>query len=126
GGVSQTICTTGITCASGGGQAVILAPGSAQTNSSATDSSIFINNTGAANILQLQSSGVDALTLDASGVLTLGTVNSLGGSIVFADGTSNHTVKLNVDSLTGNRTFSFPNTGSGDICISTGNCAGAG
>ncbi len=70
GPASQTICTTGITCV-GAGQAVLLAPGSAQTNSSATDSSIFINNTSTAKLLQLQSTGSDVFTIDHSGNTTI-------------------------------------------------------
>ncbi|HSX27304.1 MAG TPA: hypothetical protein VLG25_00830, partial [Patescibacteria group bacterium] len=74
GPASQTICTTGVTCASGGGQAVILAPGSAQTDNTADDS-IFINDTGGGNLLHLQSSGIDRFIVDNSGNLTTGTIN---------------------------------------------------
>jgi hypothetical protein len=67
GGTNQTICTSGIACATGGGQAVLLEPGSAQTVGANT-TAIFVNkNAGTGNILQLQSSGVDALVLDNTG-----------------------------------------------------------
>lgn len=81
---SQTICTTGVSCAAGGGQAVLLAPGSAQTDPSA-DASIFINDTGGGNLLQLQSGGVDRFVvanngdINTSGLLN---VNGTGVSII--------------------------------------------
>lgn len=71
GGVGQVICTTGVSCASGGGQAVLLEPGSAQT-ASANTNSIHINKTGGTgNLLQLQTGGTDALVIDASGNTTI-------------------------------------------------------
>ncbi len=75
GGPGQTICTTGITCTAGGGEAVALGPNvagvsTAQQNASPINSSIFINNTGGANLLQLQSSGSDVFLVDSSGNVT--------------------------------------------------------
>lgn len=84
GAASQTICTTGASCASGGGTAILLAPGSAQ-NDSAADASIFINDTGGGNLLQLQSGGVDRLTVANNGNTTVSgslTVSSLGNGFV--------------------------------------------
>ncbi len=79
---SQTICTTGITCVSGGGQAVVLAPGAAQTDTS-TDTSIQIDKTGASgNLLGLTVNGGQRLTLDYSGNQTLsGDLAINGGDI---------------------------------------------
>ncbi|MBI3624397.1 hypothetical protein HY218_02065, partial [Candidatus Saccharibacteria bacterium] len=71
GGASQTICTTAISCVAGGGQALLLAPGSAQTNNSAADSSLFVNNTSTANLIQLQGSGVDKFTVASNGNTTI-------------------------------------------------------
>lgn len=122
---AQTICTTGISCAEGGGQAVLLASGSAQTNNT-TDSAIFINATSTGKHIQLQSAGTDVFVISHTGVLTLGTPGSVEGSIVFSDGNSSYSATLNVGTLTANRTFSFPDAVSGEICISSGNCAGAG
>lgn len=123
---SQTICTTGISCASGGGQAVLLGSGTAQTNNTA-DSSIFINNTSTGKHLQLQSSGTDVFVVDTNGNLTLGTPGSVGGQIVFSDGTSSYsiTLKPRAGGITNNRTVSFPDA-SGEVCLTSGNCAGSG
>lgn len=53
-----------------------------QTDSSSTNPSIYINKTGSANILTLQASGVDKLTLDTSGNQTLaGDLTVSGGDI---------------------------------------------
>lgn len=93
GPTSQFICTTGVTCASGGGQAVLLQPGSAQTDTG-SGSSIFINNTGGGNLAQLQSGGVNRFVIDnggnvTAGNLTVGTISSgninagnINGSII--------------------------------------------
>jgi hypothetical protein len=101
GPANQTICTTGISCAAGGGQAVLLQPGSAMTDSG-TGSSIFINNTGGGNLLELQGSGVDhfvvtnagnvtaagTLAVQGSGGLTIGVPGSVTGSLNLANSTS--------------------------------------
>ena len=73
GPASQTICTSGVSCASGAGVAVALQPGSAQTDNGA-GSSIFINNTGGGNLVQLQSNGIDRFVVSNSGVITSGTI----------------------------------------------------
>ncbi|MFI5240657.1 MAG: beta strand repeat-containing protein, partial [Candidatus Saccharimonadia bacterium] len=62
---AQTICTTGISCVAGG-QAVLLAPGSAQNNNSASVS-LFVNNTGGANLAEFQKNGSDVFTIDNNG-----------------------------------------------------------
>jgi hypothetical protein len=101
GPANQTICTTGISCASGGGQAVLLQPGSAMTDSG-TGSSIFINNTAGGDLLELQGSGVDhfvvtnagnvtaagTLAVQGSGGLTIGVPGSVTGSLNLANNTS--------------------------------------
>ncbi|MEK7600187.1 MAG: hypothetical protein AAB462_04095, partial [Patescibacteria group bacterium] len=84
GGATQTICTTGISCASGGGVAILLQPGSAQVDAG-SGSSIFINNTGGGNLLQLQGNGSDRFVVANNGDTTIGgglTVSSLGAGIV--------------------------------------------
>ncbi|MHB1865152.1 MAG: hypothetical protein ACYCPS_03245 [Candidatus Saccharimonadales bacterium] len=73
GGLGQTICTSGITCASGGGQAVILQPSSEQSDTGSSVG-IYINDTtasGTADLLQLQTSGANALVVNSSGDTTL-------------------------------------------------------
>ncbi|MEK7602967.1 MAG: carbohydrate binding domain-containing protein, partial [Patescibacteria group bacterium] len=80
-----TLCSTGSVCtgyapASGSSSYVQLAPASVQVDAS-TNSSVFINKTGASgNILQLQDGGVDSLTLANGGALTLQNIvnNSVG------------------------------------------------
>ena len=57
---NQIICTTAVSCASGGGQAVLLQPGSAQSDTG-VGSSIFINNTGGGNLLNYK--GLVAMSL---------------------------------------------------------------
>lgn len=76
GGTGQTICTTGVSCAAGGGQAVILGPNNsgspaAQGNNSPTIPSIFLNNTGGANLLQLQGNGVNNFVVAQNGDTTI-------------------------------------------------------
>ncbi|HSX27440.1 MAG TPA: NosD domain-containing protein, partial [Patescibacteria group bacterium] len=81
---SQTICTTGVTCASGGGQAVLLAPGSVQ-NDNTVDASIFINDTGGGNLLQFQSGGVDRFVVSNSGGITAASL-TLGSPLTIPNG----------------------------------------
>ncbi len=88
GPASQTICTTGASCATGSGSAVILAPGSAQVDGTA-DASIFINDVGGGHLVELQSGGVDKLTVANNGDTTVGgtlTVASLGNGFVKSSG----------------------------------------
>lgn len=66
GGASQTICTSGTSCASGAGAAVLLSQTTAQTDNTA-DASIFINDTGGGHLLRLQTNGVDTLTVANNG-----------------------------------------------------------
>ncbi len=113
GASTQTICTTGISCASGGGQAVLLAPGSAQTNASnsAADSSIFINNTGSAALLQLQSDGTDVLTVASNGDTYVGgnlTVNNITPNASLTVGSTGQSLTLQ-----GNASSIFKVTGGG-------------
>ncbi len=67
GGLGQVICTSGITCASGGGQAVILEPSGVQT-ANANLTAVFINKaSGSGNLIQLQAAGSNAFVIDNSG-----------------------------------------------------------
>ncbi|HEY4964701.1 MAG TPA: hypothetical protein VIH90_08495, partial [Candidatus Saccharimonadales bacterium] len=70
GGTGQVICTSGITCASGGGQALILEPSGVQSvNQNKT--SIYVNKaSGTGNLLDLQTGGSDALVIDNTGNAT--------------------------------------------------------
>lgn len=84
GPASQTICTDGVSCASGGGQAVILSPTSVQ-NDTSTDASIFLNDTGGGNLIQVQSLGINRLVVDNVGNTSVAgslTVASLGNGFV--------------------------------------------
>lgn len=110
---SQTICTTGISCASGGGQGVLLAPGSAQTNASndPADSSIFINNTGTAALLQLQGDGSDVFTVASDGDTFIGgtlSVNSITPTAALTVGSSGQSLTLQ-----GNASSTISVTGGG-------------
>lgn len=78
GGTGQVICTSGITCAAGGGQAVLLEPDAVQT-ANANRTAIFINKaSGTGNILQLQAAGSDALIVDGSGATTVADLTVAG------------------------------------------------
>lgn len=133
GGSGQTICTTGVSCAAGGGQAVILAPNNsgtpaAQENASPTIPSIFIDNTGGANILQLQNNGTDSFVVSQSGAVT-GT-----GGYTFNGATTDITTGTNQDltvvangtgQIVLNDTIQIPTLGSADsntvVCRNSSN-----
>ena len=70
GGANQVICTTDSACAAGGGSYVVMQPGSAQTDSGAL-SSVWINNTGGGNLLQLQANGADTFVVANNGHVTI-------------------------------------------------------
>lgn len=75
GGTGQTICTSGITCASGGGQAVILNPSAVQTDTGSLVG-VYINDSGSggtANLLQLETGATpsNALVVNNIGNTTL-------------------------------------------------------
>ncbi len=150
GGAAQTICTTGVTCAAGGGQAVLLAPGSAQTDNTA-DASIFLNDTGGGNLLQLQSGGTDRLAVGGTGnvtagtynsqtissaanftgtlaiqganSLTLGTANTNTGSILFKGSGSANTLTLIGPTSPSTNTLTLPNE-TGTLCSTGSVCSG--
>ncbi len=77
---SQIICTTGITCVAGGGQALLLQPGSAQIDNG-VDSSIFVNNIGGGNLLQLQSGGINRFVVSNSGNVAAANITQNGNSV---------------------------------------------
>jgi hypothetical protein len=143
---NQTICTTGISCATGGGQAVLLQPGSAMTDSG-TGSSIFISNTGGGDLLELQGSGVDhfvvtnagnvtaagTVTVQGAGGLTVGVPGSVTGSLNLANSTSatNEVVIQGAEPTgTGNATITVPVVAGGTsdtFCLETlDNCTAIG
>jgi hypothetical protein len=124
---AQTICTTGISCASGGGQAVILSPGSVQSDNT-IGPSVFINKTAAGNILQLQNTATDVFvvanngSITTAGTLTTGTA-AAAGAVIFRDGATANTSTLQPTSLTASRTLTIPNA-SGTLAVSaSGNIA---
>jgi fibronectin-binding autotransporter adhesin len=90
GGMGQTICTTAITCAAGGGQAVILEPGGGVQTASANLTAIFVNKaSGSGDLIDLQAGGNDAFVIDnlgnttiSGGTLTTVTTDlSVGGTL---------------------------------------------
>ena len=145
GGGAQTICTTGVTCASGGGQAVILQPGSAMTDPG-NGSSIWINGTGGGNLIELLGSGTDkfvisnsgnttiagTLAVQGAGGLTVGVPGSVTGSINFSNGTNTNKIILQslVPTGVGNATINFPVVAAGSsdtLCLATvANCTAIG
>ena len=138
GAASQTICTTGITCVAGGGQAILLAPGSAQTDTS-VDVSIFVNDTGGGNLLQLQTAGADKFVVANNGDTSINAilkVNTITPTASFTVGSSAQTITVQGDasstfnatgggftsslgftSPTANRTITIPNA-SGTVAVS--------
>jgi hypothetical protein len=116
GGAAQTICTTGASCASGGGTAVLLASGSVQ-NDSDPSASIFINDTGGGNLLQLQTGGVDRFTIANNGNATISgslTVASLGnGFVKSASGALSVVSAINLASGDVTNTLPVSNGGTG-------------
>jgi hypothetical protein len=82
GGTGQMICTSGISCATGGGQAIILEPSGVQT-ASANKTSIFINKAGGTgDLLDLQAGGSDAFVIDGSGNSTFNDLTTANDLIV--------------------------------------------
>ena len=146
GGLDQTICTSGITCASGGGQAVLLQPndnGSPTPNAQSQDFAgsipgIWLNQTsGSGNIFQLQRAGKNAFVVDSTGAVNLGNISTtigqeLQGKLVFSDGTnSGYGVTIQVGDgstpIGQNSLLVIPDTvaSSDEICTkNSGNCTG--
>ncbi|MEK7059424.1 MAG: hypothetical protein AAB971_01565, partial [Patescibacteria group bacterium] len=85
GGATQTICTTGVTCVSGSGAGVILQPSAVQVDNGA-GSSIFINNTGGGNLIQLQGSGGDRFVVANNGDTTIAGALTLGSALTVQSG----------------------------------------
>jgi hypothetical protein len=81
---------------------------------------------GTGNLINIASVNAGGNATFQGGGLTLGT-NSQAGQIVFNDGSSN-TGTLQVAALGQNTVYILPDPGAGSatICLSTGNCAGAG
>jgi len=79
GPANQTICTTAVSCASGGGVAVTLNPGPPETDTG-SGYSIAVNNTGGGNLLQLQSNGANAFTVAADGSIMVGGAGTVAGN----------------------------------------------
>jgi hypothetical protein len=86
-----------------------------------TNSVTRIDNTGnLVNIAAITASGSATIQ---GGMVTVGTT-SQAGSLVLSDGSSN-TGTLQTAALGSDRTYTFPDA-TGVVCLSTGNCAGAG
>lgn len=146
GPASQTICTTGISCVAGGGQAILLAPGAAQTDNTA-DVSVFIDDTGGGNLVQLQSNGSDVFIVEndgdttINGVLRVNTITPSGaftlgstGQSFTLQGTASSTLTastggfattLGFAAVSANHTVTIPNA-TGTVCLTSGNCVGIG
>ncbi|MGH7239711.1 MAG: hypothetical protein ACREHG_06550, partial [Candidatus Saccharimonadales bacterium] len=121
GALIQTICTSSVTCASGAGTAVLLQPGIAQVDTG-SGSSVFINNTGGGNLLELQGNGSDSFVVSNSGNVTaagsvtgrvvnvsgVGAALELNGTNINTVGTLSNVAYLNsaTQTFTGNNTFS--------------------
>ena len=116
----QTICTTGISCASGGGTAVLLEGTGPQVHTS-SDPGIWLNTTtGTGALIKLAVSGIDKFVINNKGELE---------SLLLNGGTAGTDyVKLQSASRTGALTLNVPAAAAGtaDICLSTGNCIGSG
>jgi parallel beta-helix repeat protein len=116
GGAAQTICTTGASCASGGGTAVLLASGSVQ-NDVDPSASIWINDTGGGNLLQLQTGVVDRFTVANNGDTTVSgslTVSALGnGFVKSSSGALSVVSAINLASSDVSNTLAVSNGGSG-------------
>jgi hypothetical protein len=125
---SQTICTTGISCVAGGGQAVLLAPGSAQTDNT-TDVSLFIDKTNTGNLIQLQNSGVNRLILSGAGTLSVNALESISGALTIGV-TANQTIFQGTTASEfriGSVIYRFDASAVGgpyNICTTANNCSG--
>ncbi|HSX44532.1 MAG TPA: hypothetical protein VLF39_00255 [Candidatus Saccharimonadales bacterium] len=128
GGLNQVICTSGITCAAGGGVAVTLGPNDGFSSQAQSDpsayNSIFIDKANASgNILDLQRGGTDelvvanngdttiasTLTVQSAGSLTLGnTSGAATGSIGFRNGTNGNVITLQNSSSGTNYSLTLP------------------
>ncbi|HSX45787.1 MAG TPA: hypothetical protein VLG27_02150, partial [Candidatus Saccharimonadia bacterium] len=123
---SQIICTTGISCASGGGQAVLLQPGSAQLDTGAS-SSIFVNNTGGGNLLELQGGGSDRLVVTNAGAAIFGNAAQQASLVLNAGNGKTATFQV-AGTLGQNTIYTLPDPGLANvnICLSSGNCTAGG
>ncbi|HEY1645334.1 MAG TPA: hypothetical protein VGF75_03020, partial [Candidatus Saccharimonadales bacterium] len=108
GGTGQQFCTTGITCASGGGQAIILEPGTGSTSAvqdaSSNRNSIFIDKTGGTgDLVDLQTgASLNALVIDGSGNATFSNTTTAG--------TLDVTGTLQADTITPNSSLTVGST----------------
>lgn len=153
GGTGQTICTSGISCAAGGGQAVILEPVGGAQLANGANPGIYLNKTsGSANLVQLQTGSTDAFVINSSGTtsitslqtnsitptaaLTIGdqsksfTLQGSSASTIVAK-TGSFTTTLGFSGTpTGSVSYYFDNDGLGSgsyfICTSNNNCGSGG
>jgi hypothetical protein len=130
GGVNQTICTTGVSCVAGGGQAVLLAPGSAQADNT-TDVSLFIDKTNATgNLVQLQRSGSDVFRVNNNGSLNTNTVAPISGAFTLGSTSNDFVLQGTTASefrVGASLVFRFDGStaaGTYNICTTAGNCSG--
>jgi hypothetical protein len=116
GGMGQTICTTGVTCASGGGQAVILEPGGGVQTASGNINAIFVNKaSGSGDLIDLQAAGNDAFVIDNTGNTTI-----TGGGV-----TNGFTIggTLGVNTITPSSSLTIGSTGQQFTLQGNGNSA---
>ncbi len=150
GGPGQVICTTAISCAAGGGQAVLLEPTGIQSVT-ANKTSIFVNKAGGTgNLIDLQDNGNDefvvnntgtttisnlvvgtTLAVQGAGGITVGVAGTVTGNLSLANNASNRLVDLQglAPSGAGNATIQFPSIAGGSsdtVCLVTlANCSGS-
>jgi len=74
----------------------------------------------------LTAGGTTVLVGDTTnGQLLLGQSSTLSGTVVYKNSTNAHTITLTTSAPTADRTVTLPDA-DGTICVSTGNCSGAG
>jgi len=130
---NQTICTSGVSCATGGGVAVLLGPATVQADAS-TNPMIFLNKTGASgNLLELKQAGTDKFAVDFSGNTTLASGATLKTNSIAQTGSGNPiTISAGTDGITFaalgiNYTFSVGDgSTSQTICTSGVSCVAGG
>ncbi|MDL2342516.1 MAG: hypothetical protein QFB87_05585, partial [Patescibacteria group bacterium] len=111
-GSTTLTCAAGTGNLSGGGNTITLGSGGSCGNISISNSPVF--------------SG--ALTVQGSGGITVGVAGTTAGSLSFANGSNSNMSILQSAVMGQSTTFTLPDPGvaSASICLSTGNCAGAG